>query len=815
MNTMKNSTYKKILAGTVSGIMCLSAMPSGIGAGAADYQDKFKKDGYTFELWNQGGQGNANWTTGNSGLYDCSWSGIQNVLFRAGKRWEEFLDWKSLGTVTVDYDVDYNPSGNSYLCIYGWTKSPNVEYYICDNHHDSWRPPGNGFTKKADVNLDGGTYELYQGEHSGPSIFADWDTFGQYWSIRKREQRRTRGVITVTDHFAAWEEHGMKLGQLYEIALNVEGYGSSGRASVKRNDITIGGEPPTYAPTEPPTEAKPNADGSYFTNDFEGSTDKWSGRGSAKVASSSDIAYSGSSSLEVTGRADNWNGASISLDPAIFVPGKSYSFSAAAYQKSGAATDIKMTLQYSGGTGDVYDEIALVSVPSGTWTDVSNTSYTIPSGATSATLYFEAPDSLTDFYIDHFTAAVSGTPSPISGGSVTPPAPTGVTLGDINGDDVCDAFDVVAGRQAIIKQMAGTSSLKYPNNADVDGSGSYEINDLVLISKYVLGQIKTFPQVAQQPTAAKTNPPVVQPTQPTVTTAAPVVTPGGSGQYANAKEYMAAVKSNFTSNVPGNIGGAADKGSTTKIKYHSKKANRDKPLNVWLPPNYSESKKYPVLYMNHGVGGGEDDMLGKDWAVRQMASALIESGEVQPFIIAFPQMYTDPAAERGSITQEGMDHYDDFVYDLSESIMPYMAEHYSVAEGRENTAIAGFSMGGRESLYCGLMLPDKIGYICASSPAPGIFPCQDSFLNHRGSYNLQGKVMGDSDFKFPSGLEPYILMIGGGTNDFVVGTFPEQYHQKFDKNGVDHYWFSVNGAGHDASVGKPLFYNFMKNLFKA
>ena len=75
--------------------------------------------------------------------------------------------------------------------------------------------------------------------------------------------------------------------------------------------------------------------------------------------------------------------------------------------------------------------------------------------------------------------------------------------------------------------------------------------------------------------------------------------------------------------------------------------------------------------------------------------------------------------------------------------------------------------------------------------------------------------MKESDFKFSSGNEPYLLMIGGGTNDMVVGTFPKQYHEIFDKNGTDNIWFEVAGAGHDASVGTPLFYNFMKNLFKA
>ena len=246
--------------------------------------------------------------------------------------------------------------------------------------------------------------------------------------------------------------------------------------------------------------------------------------------------------------------------------------------------------------------------------------------------------------------------------------------------------------------------------------------------------------------------------------------------------------------------------TTEKITYYSKKAQKNKPANVWLPPNYSKNKKYPVVYMNHGVMGSENDLLS-GWSIREMASNLIEKGEVQPFIIVFTQMYTNPAADRPSgINQDDMDRYDDFLYDLTESLMPYMAENYSAAEGRENTAIAGFSMGGRESLYIGMMACDKIGYVCASSPAPGIVPAQDMFLNHRGS-------MTEAEFGFKTA--PYLLMIGGGTNDSVVGTFPKQYSELYTKKGQDHIWFEVQGGGHDASVGTPLFYNFFKNLFKA
>ena len=284
----------------------------------------------------------------------------------------------------------------------------------------------------------------------------------------------------------------------------------------------------------------------------------------------------------------------------------------------------------------------------------------------------------------------------------------------------------------------------------------------------------------------------------------------------SAKDYMSQMKNDLQTNVPGNVK-QGDSGKTDKIQYFSKKANRNKPANVWTPPGYDPSKKYPVMFMHHGVMGGENDMLS-GWSIREMASNLIKSGEAEPFIIVFPQMYTDPnSGSAMGISMDVMDRYDDYVYDLTESLYPYICEHYSVATGRENTAIAGFSMGGRESLYVGLMCPDKFGYVCASSPAPGIVPASDMFIsNHLGSKKLNSNDrMKESDFKFSDSDLPYILLIGGGTNDQVVGTFPKQYHELFDKNGTMNLWMEFPGAGHDASVGTPLFYNFFRYVFKA
>ena len=286
----------------------------------------------------------------------------------------------------------------------------------------------------------------------------------------------------------------------------------------------------------------------------------------------------------------------------------------------------------------------------------------------------------------------------------------------------------------------------------------------------------------------------------------------------SAKEYMQKVAATMTRDVPQSAKGQAE-GSPQKFTYFSKKANRNKKANVWLPPGYTESKKYPVMYMNHGVFGNEDNMTG-GFNVLEMATSLIKSGEAEPFILIFPQMYTDPQKESPGfmdMNMNTMDRYDDFYYDLTESLMPYVEEHWSVKTGRENTAIAGFSMGGRESLYCGLMAPDKIGYVCASSPAPGIVPASDSFIqNHLGSFKKDGvNRYKNEDFKFSDEELPYLLMIAGGTNDGTVGTFPKQYPELFDKNGTMNIWMEVPGGGHDASVGTPIFYNFFKNVFKA
>ena len=117
-------------------------------------------------------------------------------------------------------------------------------------------------------------------------------------------------------------------------------------------------------------------------------------------------------------------------------------------------------------------------------------------------------------------------------------------------------------------------------------------------------------------------------------------------------------------------------------------------------------------------------------------------------------------------------------------------------------------MGGRESLYIGVSRPDLFGYIVATSPAPGVFPAQDQFFDHPGSMSAE-------QFRISAPYEPYLLMIAGGTADGMVNVAPENYSKQLTANGTDHFFISIPGGGHDGTTGEPLFYNFIRALFKA
>ncbi|MCR5251871.1 MAG: esterase family protein [Lachnospiraceae bacterium] len=249
-------------------------------------------------------------------------------------------------------------------------------------------------------------------------------------------------------------------------------------------------------------------------------------------------------------------------------------------------------------------------------------------------------------------------------------------------------------------------------------------------------------------------------------------------------------------------------GEFTHDVYYSETCGMERGYSILLPAGYSEEKKYPVLYLLHGIFGDEYSFSGDGSnKIKEIVGNMAADGLIEETIVVCPNMFaaTDPAQKPGFDSVSVLP-YDNFINDLINDLMPYIEGKYSVLTGRENTYLAGFSMGGRETIFITLKRPELFGYVCAISAAPGVVPGKDNFMTHEGQ-------MQESEMKFADGAtEPEVFIICCGTKDSVVGTFPKQYHELLETNGAAHIWYEINGADHDNNAIKSGLFNLFKQI---
>jgi len=178
---------------------------------------------------------------------------------------------------------------------------------------------------------------------------------------------------------------------------------------------------------------------------------------------------------------------------------------------------------------------------------------------------------------------------------------------------------------------------------------------------------------------------------------------------------------------------------------------------VYTPPGYDvrAKKPYPVLYLLHGWGDGAPGWTAVGRA-NFIFDNLIAQGKMKPMVVVMPRAYGDMAfIQHGfRIWQDAVpiDHNTTlFTKAFLTEVLPHVESGYNVSHDREGRAIAGFSMGGLESLSIGLTNTDKFAYVGGFSSAV-----------HKLDY---GKEFAALD---PKAADLRLLWIACGTEDSLI-----------------------------------------------
>jgi enterochelin esterase-like enzyme len=152
--------------------------------------------------------------------------------------------------------------------------------------------------------------------------------------------------------------------------------------------------------------------------------------------------------------------------------------------------------------------------------------------------------------------------------------------------------------------------------------------------------------------------------------------------------------------------------------YNSSTLGRTRTLLIYTPPGFdiNSETRYPVLYLIHG-GSDTEETWTKVGRANVIADNLIAEKKAKPMIIVMPYANVMPAA------------LDGFTKDVLNDIIPFIEANYPVLKDSKNRAVAGFSVGGGQTLNIGLMNPDKFAYVCSYAPYTATPEFRNNFTN--------------------------------------------------------------------------------------
>ena len=259
-----------------------------------------------------------------------------------------------------------------------------------------------------------------------------------------------------------------------------------------------------------------------------------------------------------------------------------------------------------------------------------------------------------------------------------------------------------------------------------------------------------------------------------------------------------------------------EKGKLERVDYEATAVQQGlkRWMEVYTPAGYSKDKKYPVLFLLHGIGGNETHEwtgLGNNQGrAAIIMDNLIADKKIEPMIVVFPNgnVTTGGGAGGGggggrggrggggdAAEMSGPGWGKNFEADLLKDIIPYMEKNYSVYADREKRAVAGLSMGGGQSLDFGLIHLDVFANVGGFSSAPNTRQVAQLFPDPEKAKKMLK-----------------VFWLSSGNRDGLI-TNSLRVHQFAKENNIPHIWH-VDGNAHDMNHWKNSLYWFSQQIFK-
>ncbi len=237
-----------------------------------------------------------------------------------------------------------------------------------------------------------------------------------------------------------------------------------------------------------------------------------------------------------------------------------------------------------------------------------------------------------------------------------------------------------------------------------------------------------------------------------------------------------------------------DHGQLIDIEYKSTTVGTTRKATVYLPPKYNKSKKYPVFYLLHGIGGDEKEWLQGNPA--EIMDNLYAEGKAEPMIIVMPngRAQVNDRAEGNVYAMSGA--FENFEKDLLVDLIPYMEANFPIYKDKMHRAIAGLSMGGGQSLNFGLGNMDVFAYVGGFSSAPNT--------------RMPNQLI--PDVEKTKAENKLLWMVCGGGDGLM--SFSSRLKAFCDENKVPCTLIEYPEEGHNFVVWKYGLYNFAQLIFK-